>query len=478
MSRLHARRITETIVLAALAAGASGCDRDSSDNDERSAESRPLLAAFNAVPDMRAITFLREEEEWSALQFGEATTFRSVDADQYDLNFDTILPGDETTECTGQDGDGVKDDDECTRLASQSINVIPDHEYVVALLGRWGNLRVQVYDKLVHHFDTSTDDGDPDDETAEVQFFHWSDELPAIDVYLARPGAILSPVDALATLTSGEEFHAVVDDGDYVITLSPVADPADPLFTSQTFTLRKHTRVAFAILPGAGDGTSAIKIARFRDQSGTLLDRRVKTELRFANVAPDSGSFDVYIEGDFTRPFVAGLAEGTMSDYVVVPPDAVTDLDIEITPAGNPAVLLGREQVDLARGERATFVIFGSVGRLDGMRVPDPFRRISTHARVRLINAASGRLDFFVVPTGSNISTLSPTAQLAAAATTSLIDFDPERYDIVLTRAATDEVVFGPETVELVGGGIYTVIATDTGSLMSVDALLLDDFAN
>ncbi len=478
MSRLHENPIVKVIVVATLAASASGCDRGSSGSNGN-ADARPLLAAFNAVSDMRSITFLREEEAWAALAFGEATVFRSVDADQYDLNFDTILPGDETTECTGHDGNGIKDDDECTRLVSQSVNVIPDHEYVVALLGRWGDLRVQVYDKLVHHFDTTSDDGDPEDDTAEVQFFHWFDDLPAVDVYLARPGANLSPVDALTTLSSSEEFHGIVDDGDYVITLSPVADPANPLYTSQTFTLRKQTRVAFAILPGAGDGTSSIKVVRFRDQAGMLLDRRVATELRFANVVTGGGSFDVYIEEDFVQPFVADLAEGNVSDYVVVPPGAVTDLDIEITPAGNPAVLLGREQVDLARGERATFVIFGSAGRLDGMRVPDPFRRISTHARLRMINVASGRLDFFVVPTGSNINTLSPTAELGATATTGLIDFDPERYDIVLTRAGTDEVVFGPETVDLEGGGIYTIIATDTGNhLNSVDALLLDDFAN
>lgn len=477
MGPLHARSITKAIVVAALAAGASGCDRGSSDRED-TAEARPLLAAFNAVPDMRAITFLREEEEWDDLNYGGATAFRGVDADQYDLNFDTILPGDKTSSCTGHDGDGVKDDDECTRLVSQSVNVISGHEYVVALLGRWGNLRVQVYDKLIHHFDTTTDDGDPDDETAEVQFFHWSDDLPALDVYLARPGENLSPVDALATLTSGEEVHTVVDDGEYVITLSPVADPAHPLFTSQSFALQEKTRVAFAILSAAGEGTYALKVVRFRDQSGTLLDRRVATELRFAHVVPDEESFDVYIEEDFTQPFVANLAEGTTSDYVLVPPDAVTDLDIEITPAGNPAVLLGREQVDLSRGERATFVIFGSAGRLDGLRVPDAFRRIATHARLRMINAASGRLDFFVVRTGSNINTLSPTSQLAAAGTTGLIDFDPGRYDIVLTRAGTDDVVYGPETVDLVGGGIYTVIATGTGNLTSVDALLLDDFAN
>jgi Domain of unknown function (DUF4397) len=468
------KRFLPTILVAVLAATLAACDNDNSSGEESAA--RPLVAGFNAVADMGSITFLREEEDWSSLEYGAGTAFQNVGADQYDLNFDTVLPGDETTACNGQDGDDIKDDDECTRLTSTSVNVIGDHEYVVALLGRYGNLRVQVYDKLAHEFDTTTTDGDPDDETSEVQFFHWSDDLPALDVYLERPGANLSPVQSRATLTSGGEFHAVVDDGDYVITLAPLADPSNPLFTSESFALQEQTRVAFAILGGAGDGTSTIKVVRFRDQAGTLLDRRVGTELRLAHMAPSAGTFDVFAEEDFTQAFVASLAPSTMSAYVVVPSGSLTDFELDVTPAGNPGVLLGHEEIDLARGERATFVLFGTAGRLDGLRLPDPFRRLATHARLRVVNAAERSLDFFVVNSGSNINTLSPTVQLATASTTGLMQFDPARYDIVLTRAGTDQIVFGPRTVDLAGGGIYTVLAI--GDANAVDALLLDDFAN
>jgi hypothetical protein len=461
-----------------LAAMLAACDNGNSSDDDGAGAARPLVAGFNAVPDMSTITFLREEERWAALEYGTGTEFRDVGADQYDLNFDTILPGDETTVCTGTDADGVKDEDECTRLTSTSINVIADHEYVIALLGKHGNLRVQVYDKVAHEFDSTTADGDPDDETTEVQFFHWSDDLPELDVYLERPGTNLSPVQSRATLTTGEEFHAVVPDGDYVITLAPVADPSAPLYTSETFAVTERTRVAFAIYAGAGDGTSPIKIARFRDQAGALLDRRVRTELRIAHVAPEAGSFDVYAAEDFTQPFVAGLAEGAMSAYVTVPQGSLTDLELDVSPAANPGVLLAREEVDLARGESSTFLLFGSAGRLDGLRVPDPFRRIATHAQLRMINTAGAGLDFFVVRTGSNINTLSPTQNLATTSATPLRLFDPQRYDILLTRGGTDDVVFGPHTVDLAGGGIYTVVATGTSDLTSADAVLLDDFAN
>jgi uncharacterized protein DUF4397 len=466
--------LLQTILALALAAALAACDHGDS-NDETSA-AKPLIAAFNAVQDMGSITFLREEEVWTTLEFGSATSFRSVDADQYDLNFDTILPTDKALSCAGQDGDNIKDDDECTRLTSQSVNVIADHEYIVVLLGRYGDLRVQVYDKLAHEFDTSTSDGDPDDENTEIQFFHWSDDLPAMDIYLERPGANLSPVQSRATLASGGEFHAVIDKGDYVMTLAPVADPAHPYFTSESFALQEQTRVGFAILGGAGEGTSTIKVVRFRDQAGVLVDRRVKTELRVVHVAPDQGTLDVFAEGDFTQPFIASLAEGSMSPYVVVPSASVTDLDLDITPAGNTGVLLGHEDLDLVRGERATFALFETSGHLDGLRLSDPFRRIATHARLRALNTADVSLDFFIVLSGSNINTLSPTTQLGTTSTSGLMRFAPDRYDVILTRAGTDEVVYGPHTVDLAGGGIYTVIAT--GNATSVDAVLLDDFAN
>ena len=471
------KRRLRIVLAVTLAATLAACDNGGSSDDDSDTPARPLVAGFNAVPNMGTITFLREEERWTALEYGEGTEFRDVSADQYDLNFDTVLPGDETTTCNGTDGDDVKDSDECTRLTSTSINVIGDHEYIVALLGSYGNVRVQVYDKEVHEFDTLTSDGDPDDEDTEVQFFHWSDALPEMDLYLERPGTNLSPVQVRATLTSGGEWHAVVPKGDYVITLSPVANPSAPVYTSETFAVQKQTRVAFAIMSGAGDGTSVIRVERFRDQAGRLLDRRVQTQLRLANLVRDGGSLDVYADEDFTQPVIAGLAERAVSQYVTIPSGSLTDLELDATPAGNPGVLLAREEIDLARGERSTFILFGTVGRVDGLRVADPFRRIATHAQLRMINTAGAGLDFFVVRSGSNINTLSPTMNLGSTVATGLLQVDPDTYDIVLTRGGTDDIVFGPRTVNLAGGGIYTIVATGRSDLTSADAVLLDDFA-
>ena len=53
--------------------------------------------------------------------------------------------------------DGVKNANECTRVATQSVNVVNGHEYLAALTGKYGALAVRVYDDTPHVFDNIHD---------------------------------------------------------------------------------------------------------------------------------------------------------------------------------------------------------------------------------------------------------------------------------------------------------------------------------
>jgi len=468
------------ILCAAAALAVYGCD-GSSDDDSAGAQ-RPLLTGFNAVPDMAAISFLREEELWSALDYGTATGFRSVDAGQYDINFDSLLPGDETTACGGDlDKDDVKDPEECTRLTSVSINVLAGHEYLVALLGHFADIRAQVYDKTVHEFDTTDADGDPEDKNTEVQFFHWSDALGAVDVYVEPPGTNLSAVQVKATLSAGDEYHGLINAGSYVLSLTVLGDPNAPVFTSENFTLAERTRVAFALLEGTDDGTSPVRVSRFRDQGGDLLDRRVKTELRVTHVARDAGNVDIFAQENYTAPIVSALAFRQTSPYQVIPSTELANLELDITPAGNPGVLLGREQMALASGGRSTFFLVqpNSVSaNVDGLLVQDRFRRFAPYAALRLLNSAGLSLDFYVIPHGNNVYTSTPTETLFTGSSGTVHLLDPGSYDVILARAGTDTYVFGPLNVQLSGGGVYTAVGVATSDATRSDLVLLDDFVD
>lgn len=459
---------------AALAFALAGCGGS---NDS---EGRSQLVAFNAVPDVGEITFLREEEVWGSLVYGAATDDRDVDADQYDVSFETRLPDDDILICAGDvDLDEINDDDECTRIGTLEINLLEDNEYVVAMFGNFENRRIEVYGKEIYEFDDedSDEDGDPEDETTEVQFFNWAESLGPVDVYLEPPGTNLSAVQVRATLDIGQDFDALVDKGDYVLTLTSVGDPSAEIFTSEDFELIRQTRVGFAIIPSAESSTSPVRVTLFRNRGGELLDRRAVTELRATHTSTIAGNVDVYAQGDFSAPLYANLAVNQASGYTVIDPSAVDDLQLDVTPAGNPGALLARETITLSEGNRTTFYLIDeSLNSIDILPVVDRFRRLFHFAELRLINSFGADLDFYVVPAGDNIFTSTPLETLSVGTAGGLQALEPGNYDVVLAREGTDIFVFGPQEVRLESRGAYTLVGVATPDATTADVIFLDDF--
>jgi hypothetical protein len=471
----HGRsRVWIAAVLVALAI--AGCSKSHDGGDDGAV--KPLLAGFNAAADMPDVTFLREEEVWSSVAFGVGTGFRSVDQDEYAINFDSLLPGDMTTSCAGDiDKDGIKDPNECTRVATQSINVLDGHEYIVALLGHYNALSVHVYDDTPHVFDNSTTDGDGVDTNMQVQVFNWTTSLGSVDVYIEPPGTNLSVTQVKATLAPGDEFNGLVDSGTYVMTLTPVGNPSAPVYTSENFALAQQTRVAFAVLDATSELTTNVRVTRFRDQGGDLLDRRAPTLMRAAHVAPSAGNVDVYAQEDYTTPLYANVAFNQESAYALLDPTWLGSLELDVTPAGNPGVLLARDQLPLSKGTRTTyFLVQTAAAGVNGLDATDDARRIAPYAQLRPVNSFGQSLDFFVIPHGNNVYTSTPSETLSTGSIGSFQPLEPGSYDVIVARAGTDTFVYGPRQVDLSGGGIYTIVAVPTAQTTTANLLLLDDF--
>ncbi|WP_250462005.1 DUF4397 domain-containing protein [Microbulbifer litoralis] len=483
---MHKNRWKLPAVCALLLAGGlfTGCESssdDSSDDDED--DSQPRLAVFNAVSDMGTISVITgdddEEEVWSHLDFAESVS-AAVNDGEIDYRFETALPSDDIDTCVGdEDEDGVKDDDECTHLEEGSVDIVDGNEYLLVLFGKYQDMEVLQYEKERHLFDTEDEDedGDAEDEDMEAWFLHLAEDLGEVDVYLEAPGTNLSPVQARDTFSLKGSFQTMVDEGEYVLTITEKADPTAVLFTSETFKLYAQTRVGFALRDGAGDGTSSIKVTLFRDQDKTLLDRNATTELRVAHTVPDGDNIDVYAGGDFTTPYETDLPFGESSDYREIAPGDLTNLSLDATPTGDAGLYLAREELDLTQGQKASFFFIGESSDWDGLKVNDDTRRIATHAQLRLINGASSTLDYYVVDQNDNISTLSATDSLSFRGSSGWLTFDPGTYDVVVTETGTDTIVFS-DTIELAEDGLYTAVSTNnTADPTAADMVYLDDFA-
>ena len=470
-------KVSSVLIAAVLVGFAiSGCSKS---HGSGNGSVKPLLAAFNAASDMPDVTFLRVEEVWSSMPFASGTAYRSVDPDTYTVNFDSLLPGDATTSCQGDvNKNGVKDTNECTRVATESVNVVNGHEYLAALTGKYGALAVRVYDDTPHVFDNITTDGNGVDTNLQVQIFNWSSTLGPVDVYLEPPGANLSVTQVKATLQPGDEYNGLVDSGDYVLTITPVGNPSSPVYTSDNVTLSQQTRVGFGIFDGTSDTTSAVRVTRFRDQGGDFLDRRQPTLLRAANVAPSVGTVDIYAQEDYTHALFSALALNQETQYVTLDPTWLAMLELDVTPTGNVGVLLKRDELSFTKGQRTTyFLAQTSTGAFNSLTGVDATRRLAPYAQLRTVNSFGSSLDFYIIPHGNNVFTSTINESLSTASVGVSQQFAPGSFDIIIAKSGTDTFVYGPQQVTLAGGGIYTIAAVPTDQASRANVLMLDDFA-
>ena len=470
-------KVSSVLIAAALVGlVVSGCSKS---HGSGNGSVKPLLAAFNAAADMPDVTFLRVEEVWSSMPFASGTAYRSVDPDTYTVNFDSLLPGDATTSCQGDvNKNGVKDTNECTRVATESVNVVNGHEYLAALTGKYGALAVRVYDDTPHVFDNITTDGNGVDTNLQVQIFNWSSTLGPVDVYLEPPGTNLSVTQVKATLQPGDEYNGLVDSGDYVLTITPVGNPSSPVYTSDNVTLSQQTRVGFGIFDGTSDTTSAVRVTRFRDQGGDLLDRRQPTLLRAANVAPSVGTVDIYAQEDYTHALFSALALNQETQYVTLDPTWLAMLELDVTPTGNVGVLLKRDELSFTKGQRTTyFLAQTSTGAFNSLTGVDATRRLAPYAQLRTVNSFGSSFDFYIIPHGNNVFTSTINESLSTASVGVSQQFAPGGFDIIIAKSGTDTFVYGPQQVTLAGGGIYTIVAVPTDQASRANVLMLDDFA-
>jgi len=470
-------KVSSVLIAAVLVGFAiSGCSKS---HGSGNGSVKPLLAAFNAASDMPDVTFLRVEEVWSSMPFASGTAYRSVDPDTYTVNFDSLLPGDATTSCQGDvNKNGVKDTNECTRVATESVNVVNGHEYLAALTGKYGALAVRVYDDTPHVFDNITTDGNGVDTNLQVQIFNWSSTLGPVDVYLEPPGTNLSVTQVKATLQPGDEYNGLVDSGDYVLTITPVGNPSSPVYTSDNVTLSQQTRVGFGIFDGTSDTTSAVRVTRFRDQGGDLLDRRQPTLLRAANVAPSVGTVDIYAQEDYTHALFSALTLNQETQYVTLDPTWLAMLELDVTPTGNVGVLLKRDELSFTKGQRTTyFLAQTSTGAFNSLTGVDATRRLAPYAQLRTVNSFGSSLDFYIIPHGNNVFTSTINESLSTASVGVSQQFAPGSFDIIIAKSGTDTFVYGPQQVTLAGGGIYTIVAVPTDQASRANVLMLDDFA-
>lgn len=316
------------------------------------------------------------------------------------------------------------------------------------------------------------------DGSTEIQLFNGSSLASGVDVYLSENIAEtsingLSPVNlatngfsALSTTDSGQRRMLVTASGDDTV-----------IYDGGVVELANQARLLFAVLDSFSVGGGVRMIQINPTSASGLLDERLPTQVRVANMISDVAAIDVTLDGN---SFLDGLAYQQVSAY--------TELDADqyifvTTLVDQPAVALQEESRALIAGDSRTLVVTGASasGEVQGRFLFDNIRPIESAAQVRVINAApdAGNLDVYFLEADQLVTDAFTVPRLSdfTLLANGLLLLEGGEYDVVFTAPNEDTILMGPEQITISNGGIYSLIVSDAdGGGVPGDIVLADDF--
>lgn len=439
-------RFLAPLGLALVMLGLAACDQG------RKAPPDTTVRVINAAPGYPSLQFRRETfGSPSTLELGATTDF-TFDEDTYDF---FVLADNFSTNRT-----------ETVHEFEQQVLAGTTYVFVLAESGGAVTHVTLEYAPLA----ASAAD-------TQIVGLHAAEGVPAVDVHIAPAGSDVTGAVPWGTPEFLQPLATkTVAAGDYEITITEAGNPANVLFTSQTFPLPASKTTTFVIAGEGGRGNEPFSVVALQDSSAVLIDRNAQTSVRAINAATDMQPRDVAIGGVFAPPLFSSLAAAAPSPYALTAPG--TDLALNVTPPGNPGVLELDQKITLTGSRLYTVLFTGDAGALAHTSTTDEGRRFADRAQFRFYNAARQfeSVSVYLVPAGTDTSTVFPEAAMTAPSITAYLARPPGDYEIVVRNSSTGATLAGPIPVTLAGGANYGALVTNGADTATVNVTLIDDF--
>jgi hypothetical protein len=421
----------------------AGCD------EGRQAPGKVTVQIANVAPGFDTLTFRREQDERNdaTLQF-KGATLSSYDADTYDFFvIERRLSADDP---------------------GHSWTFAPTLESSMHYAFVLTEVAGEVQPVVIEYPEAPAAD-------AQILALHAASGLPAIDLYLERPGVGIAGATPRGTFNAQEQIAAqTLPGGDYELFLTAAGNPADVLLSSAPFNLLAGATSTIVVVPEGGLGTAQISALVLQAPPLVLVDQNAPAELRAINGATDQAPRDLGVDSQFSPPFFSAMSFGQPTPYAQV---AVGTRKINVTPVGNPGVLELDSTLGVFIGERATMLFGGPAGALVPSFAVDDGRRLNHAAKMRFMNVASQFLAVdYVLTRPDGDPNVEPTqAQLLSPGISSYVPLYPGEYDLYVYAAGTPTRLSGPTRVSVAAGGIYGALAVDGPDTATANVLLFDD---
>jgi hypothetical protein len=266
----------------------------------------------------------------------------------------------------------------------------------------------------------------------------------------------------------------VRDAAGYRVILTTPGNPADVVFESATFTIPAGRSAVLVLTNGIGISDTLLLV--LGQAAGIIPAANAQAAVRVINAAADAPTRDIYLDDDFSAPFLPAAAFGSVSDYQIQTP---TTHEFIVTPAGNMSVEELRAAPALSADRYQTLWITGnSTEGLAARLSVDDLRPISGAAGLVIANGATSFLgiEFFVTSPDVNIAEVAPTAQLFAGDVNARINLPPGELELTLRDPVSQTIVAGPLPITVAAEGVYGLLAVEAVGGSTVDIVFFDDF--
>ncbi len=310
------RRFIALVATLAVVAAVSGC----SESAREAATGKSNIRGINAIVTAPEVSFLIEERGLGNVDFKDNSGFNSFDDLSYDFNFDLFLPGVLTA----------------TRLTTQFIDVLADHEYTVVLTGTIANPSSLFWEDPVREWSGT-------ETIFEIFFAHLAPSMGELDVYFATTGTVPVLGQAVGSVSNGGRLPALeFEAAQYELILTRKDVPATIVFQSVPLAAAAQTQVLVAVFDPDPSvlGNVGVNFIAHNGGSSILSDINFPPQVRTLHAALDIVNFDGYFNSDFANIIYSDIRFQELSPYAEVF-DATTLLTL--TPVGRSGPISARQ---------------------------------------------------------------------------------------------------------------------------------------
>ena len=181
------------------------------------------------------------------------------------------------------------------------------------------------------------------------------------------------------------------------------------------------------------------------------------------------------VSDGFDDPLIPGLDFTETSDYAELESGQV---NLNVTPAGNPGVFVTEQGTTLLPGQAATVVFTEEAGEVDATVVRDDNRRLATQSRLRFFHAApnADSVDIYLLESETDLVDADPMVfGVSFEVSTGYFDAQSGRYELAITDAGTTDLVADIVPVRLRDFGLYEAVIRHGSDLSRVELLWYED---